>query len=271
MKIAWDSDTDTIHAYFSRIHERTCESANSQALKCCLSKLLRSANRHLSRFDLAARRYHRALELGQKGVMAFERDTMWALLYEAADTVYLVFQLLDPDQLNLTSSSDGAGIAGEDAPFVREILDAMEKICAKVLELSVIYDIPLDFKKALDEREGITYETHAHWRDLIPGSLEKSFFAYFSQAKEGVLQRLNQVPRFWGQQSIKQAIFNTPRPALRELLLRLISTPFKQPSLAEKIEKERVISPPRHRDLAEEALVWQAHAQNLNTPCDSQN
>ncbi|NLF25155.1 MAG: hypothetical protein GX589_05785 [Deltaproteobacteria bacterium] len=257
MKIRPDSESDSVRAYYDRLHERKRADLNIQALKTGAWNILRSAERHFYRFDLAARRYHRALETKDKLGLAFERDIMLALLYEAADTVYIVLQLFDPDRLNLTSSADGAGIAGEDASYVREMMDTMEAICKKILHLSKTYNLPLTFKDPVDERERLTYNAHAHWRDLEPGSIEKSFFSYFAQAKNCLTVKLNQVPKFWSNRTLKQALLKNERAALREVVQHLLTASFPRSALSNKVEKEVTSTTRRHLDINKGVPTWQ--------------
>ena len=92
-------------------------------LRCCIWRLILSADRHLSRFDLAARRFERAVEHKEHRAEDVERDNMLALLYESADTIFMVLQMTDPDALELQPSLDGAGMSGEDAGFVYDVLN----------------------------------------------------------------------------------------------------------------------------------------------------
>jgi hypothetical protein len=232
------SETATVRDYFERLRDRRRASLNREALHCCVWKILRSADRHLERFDQARQRYQAALDLKDHAGVALERDNMLALLYETADTVFLIMQMFDLDSLDLHASSDGVGFAGEDAPFLRDTLDKLNSICAKVLELSSAYDLKLDFSKAVDEREHVTYESHAHWRGLVPGSAEKSFFVYFAHARQEVAERLNRVPKFWHNQTLMQALKKSPRVALRVLVQKLLMASFPRASLAESLEKE---------------------------------
>ena len=269
MEFRPDFGTDSVRAYFDRLHDRECEISDTQALRHWVWTILRSANRHFLRLDSAARRYHHALELHDETALAFERDLMHASLYEIVDTVYIIFEVFDLDHFDLTSSADGAGIAGEDAHFVRDVLDTMDKMCVKALHLSKIYSLPLDFKKPLNERQQLTYQTHAHWRGLVPGSAERSFFTYFSQAKALVTERLNQVPKFWHNQTVKQALMKTPRYGLHEVLQRLIMASFPEPTLADKIEKEIYTATQRHVNIiTEPPALKQRQEGKFRSPAD---
>jgi len=198
----------------------------------------RTAELHLSRFEAAVRRYQRALAHNDTLTAAYERDVQSALLYEALDTVFIVIQRLNLDALRLESSSDGAGVVGEDANFVCDLFQLLDRICSRVLSLAKLHKLELDFQKPVAEREGITYTKRGHWQDFVPGSPEKSFLAYFARAKHFIAERLDKVPRFWRRQTYRQALIKSKRPALREILQRLEKASFPQPTLDKLVEKE---------------------------------
>lgn len=224
--------------FSERVFERLDEHPDQDAYMAQLTQLYRSAEEHIERFRVAQRRRDRALRFGDHAAVEVEHSTMAALLYEAMDTVYLVVQLFDADRLRLESSLDGKGIRGEDASFVASLLDRLENISRRILAYEREENLTLDFRHPVDEREGITYTTRKHWQDIVPGSLEKSFFAYFIRARDAIGKRLNQVPRFWHQQTLAQALARSRRRALSRVLARLREAPLPETRLVEKIERE---------------------------------
>jgi len=244
--------------YVERVKERCCNSSGREMLRCCIWRLLLSADRHLARFDLAARRYERAKEHKDTRAEHVERDNMLALLYESADTVYMVVQILDPDLLDLTSSLDGVGISGEDAGFVLDAVKRLEKISGEILRCADEHGLRLDFSRPVDEREGVTYTQHCHWRDFVDGSVEQSFYSYFAEAQRAVSHRLAQVPRFWRQRALKHVYGKLP--AISRLLRALLTAGLHEP-LAKRIEKHVVLSVRRHWPVTREGeFVW--HGKN---------
>ena len=234
--------------FCERINNRRRDSACREAMCCGVWQVARSAQRHLQRFDLAAKRLERAIEAKDKRAIASEKDTMLALLYETVDTVYIVVQMLNPDALSLESVSDESSFSGEDAHFVYDLLQLLERVCAQALRSARIYNLDIDFKRAVQEREGVTYQTHGHWLDFSPGSTERSFFDYFAHAQHAVGERLGQVPKFWKTRTFRQALARANRPALREVLFKLENASFPRLTLTQKIERAADNEPaPRQR------------------------
>jgi hypothetical protein len=221
-----------------RLDERLKRNREREAMCLAIWQFARSAERHLDRIEPAAHRYQRALLLRQREAAAYEKHVMLALLYEAIDTVLVVIQQLDWDTLELELSADGSGLVGEDAQFLVELMQVLERICSRALSIAKLHELQLDFSTPVDELEGITYYHHAHWSDFVPGSLEKSFMTYFGLAKQGVTARLNQAAKFSGKMTYRQALAKSKRPALREIIRRLEAASFSAMSLTGRIQKE---------------------------------
>lgn len=252
--MAIHSETDSFDEFLERLKQRTKGYAEHGSGRIFIMDIAHSAEQHLERLPVVARRYQRALVLDDTIAAAYEKETMLALLYEALDTVYIVLQILDLNALSLESSLDGVGLAGEDASFVSSLVQTLEHVCEHVRKLERKYNIELNFNTAVDEREGITYTRHAHWQDFVPGSISESFYSYFAQAREGVIHRLETVPKFWPRQTIREALARSRRPALIEMIRRLEYASFPRPTLASMIEKEYLAPVQRHLG----ALVQQA-------------
>jgi|GEM_PF-3590306 len=224
--------------YNQRLEEHIQKNRRHEAMCVGIWQLARTADRHLSRLTLALERYRRALLLHDSIAAAYEKETVLALLYETLDTIFIVVQQLDLNQLRLEASSDGSGMVGEDANFLCNLLQRLERTSARTLETAKLYRLALDFKTPVDEREGITYTQHAHWRDFVPGCPEKSFTLYFAQAQHAISARLNEKLRFADGLTYGQVLGRSNRPALREVLRRLESTSFPRVSLSKLVEKE---------------------------------
>lgn len=240
----FNNETDSFAEYFERISQRCCESAAEPA-RCCIWRLIRSADRHFDRFVLAARRYERALKRQDRHMMQAERDIMHALLYETADTVYIVLQILDPDLFEVRPSLDGSGLSGEDAMFIDETLNRLERISKKVMHHAAEFQLQLDFKRPVDEIEGVTYIQHCHWRDFVPGSCEASFYGYFAEVQRGISHRLTQAVRFWHKRSVQQLWLKPKRPAMVAVVRALLTASLAQPRRP-RIEKEHIDYVRRH-------------------------
>lgn len=237
--------------YFERIRERYRE-GGADAMRCSVWRLVRSTERHFDRFGLAERRYERAARSGDEEMIGREREIMHALLYEAVDTVYMVLNILDPDGLEVRPSLDGVGLSGEDAIFVDQTLNQLERIASRVLSYAKEYKLPLDFQRAVDEVEGVTYTQHCHWRDFVPGSAEESFFAYFADVQRALALRLMQVSKLW-HKSVQQLLLRPKRRSLAAVThaLLLVSFPAAE---GLPVEHER-IHPVRRHFLPPEILV----------------
>jgi hypothetical protein len=246
VKMAMHSENDPFDEFLERIEQRTKGSAGHGAGCVFIMDIAHSAEQHLERFPVVARRYHRALELNEATAAAYEKETMLALLYEALDTVYLVLQILDLNSLNLESSLDGTGLTGEDASFVSGLSQVLEHTCEQILELEQQHHLQLDFGTPVDEREGVTYSLHAHWQDFVPGSVSDSFYSYFAQARQRVMRRLNTVPKFWPRQTVREALAKSRRPALAQMVKRLEQASFPRRTLAAMIEKQFMAPVQRH-------------------------
>ena len=251
-----DTNVGTISDYAERLKERALSTDEREQLHCNIWRELLSADRHISRFDMAARRYERAASVHDARAMFVERENMLASLYETIDTVFLVIRMIDPDVLDLQSSLDGVGITGDDAGFVHEVLERLEKICEEVIKREDAYKLSLDFSVPVDEREGVTYTHHPHWRDFVEGSIERSFFLYFEQVQKELSKHISKVPKFWRQRKLQQ--FFTKRPAITKFLRVILGATLGEASIAKKpqfgltkrIEKHATNFVKRHWPLA---------------------
>lgn len=222
------TESDSFDDYFDRVKERIRESDDIEVQHARIRRITASAEHHFQRLASSELRYQRAKSLGDATSATWELDTMTALLYEALDTVYIVFQAMDPNALRIEATLDGRGIAGEDAPFLREILDSLERICTRLQDIEARLNIPLDFSRPVDEREGITYEKHRHWQDFVPNSVAESFNSYFAQARHGIHTLLHSTPKFWTKQTVREELLRTQRVHLVAMLDRLDNGPQKR-------------------------------------------
>lgn len=258
---------DTYGDYRERLQQRVSESAERETILTYLWQIAHSADRHLLRFEQAARRRERAMKLQDKSSIDYEQQTMLALLYETLDTVFIVIQVLDPNVLRLESSLDGKGIAGEDASFVTEILEFQERICAEIKSKERMYELKVDFTKPVDEREGITFSSHSHWQDFVPGSTAASFTKYFAHVQESLNRKLGQKPRFWQTQTLGQALIRSRRPALLEMIGRLQKMNFPDnQALRAQVEKSYLSRYERHWEGEDSAAAQKAMPRPAPAP-----
>ena len=232
--------TESAREYLERLNQRLADSVSREALCCKIWQVAKSAERHWQRCELAVKRYHRALDRKNDLAVNYEKEVMLILSYEALDTVFIALQLLDLDKLNLQSSTDGAGLTGEDANYVFELLQMLDNICKRVLENASKYGIKIDFLKPVDELEGITFFDSSHWYNFVPSSVEKSFTHYFTQARRALNHRLNQIPSFWQKHTMVDVIVRGKYVSLRKAVYCLQRAVFPQLSLASMVEKEIV-------------------------------
>jgi hypothetical protein len=209
------ADPHLAEGYFLRMRERLRKTESMAVLVAHIYEVALSGEKHFERLRLAHKRHERAQLFGDHAAMQMEKSIMHALLYEAADTSFLVMNLLDFDQFELQASVSGSGLAGESAAEITRILHALEQQCRKLHGLEHDLGLALDYSRPLDEKEGITFHIHRHWQDFVPGSVPESFNAYFSRARFALLQRLAQRPRCWGgHQSIRQYLQRGEHAAL---------------------------------------------------------
>ena len=219
-------ETDSLNDYFAPIGARLQDLHIGQNLYTQALFLLKSSEVHFTRHRLAERRLLRAQAANDPIGVAYENSVIHALLYEIADTIYQVVALLDFDQLDLSASMDGCGLAGECAAEVVLALSALDRQCAGLLELERKHSVNIDFKTAIDEKEGISFEKHRHWQDFVAGSVAKSFRSYFALAQTAVRTRLSQRPKFWRDQMVGQYLNRKGHESLNEILGRLDAAAF---------------------------------------------
>lgn len=214
-------ETDSLEEYFDRLERRIRrgESVGKKIIR--IQQIAKSAEDHFKRLSLPQERYLRAIEMHDDLSAAFERRTMLALLYEIVDTSFIVMNLLDFDELDLESSQNGHGLTGNSAFTVVHILTVLDDQCATVAQIEKEFDLIVDFVHPVDEKRGITYEGKSHWQDFFPGSVEKSFHLYFSQAQQSMNRRLDQRPRIWERQTIREYLRKHRYVSLVEMLGRL--------------------------------------------------
>ena len=164
---------------------------------------MQAANKHLERLDVAGRRIKRAAGLHDHPLYTVERETAAALVYEAFDHLCMAFVLLDFTRLELSAAADGSGLIGDTVLAVLHIIDAMEAEAKQLLRFEHENHVRLDFLHPIDEREGVTYQTHRHWQDFVKGSIQESFTAYFAQTRRAVRDRLAQRPPYWEHQTVR--------------------------------------------------------------------
>lgn len=235
-----DSSSQTAHpnpvfpgGEFGLLRDRSYE-----AMRVGIWQFARTVERHFARLAPAEERYLQAKRQGNLQATQYEKETVLALLYEIADTVFMTIQQLDLNSLHLESSADGLGLTGEDATFVFNLLELLERTCARTLNTARRLELELNFQQAVDELKGITYTQHAHWKDLIPGSPKESFFAHFQRSQRAITERLNEKAKFLRNRTWRHALAKANRPALREMIERLENARFPAIGLTAMIEKE---------------------------------
>ena len=216
-----DLETDSSAEYFARLGKRLTapEAAAHRLLQ--LKAIAASADRHFERMTLPRRRYLRAVTLGDKIAQKYEQETILTLMYEVADTVFIVLNSFDLDQFDVRVSMDGQGIWGEDAGEVVQLADSLNRYCRRILEIEREFDIRADFKRPVDEREGETYTHHKHWQDFVHGSIQRSFNHYFSDARAALHRRLAQRPKIWKDCTLREHLQRRNYRALLEIASRL--------------------------------------------------
>jgi len=207
--------------YFERVDERVHKASTIGKRIASIVQLANLAENHMARYAMASRRYRRAIANQDKMSISFERSLMYVLLYEAVDHLCMVLNLLDFDELDLESSLDGHGLAGDCCAEVVHLLRMLNDKAVRILELEKEGQIRLDFAEPVDEKEGITYMTFPHWQDFVPGSVQKSFRDYFKSVRQAVHRRLEQKPRFWKTQNVRQYLHRKGHDALLHVIGQL--------------------------------------------------
>ncbi|NMC62155.1 MAG: hypothetical protein GYA55_03210 [SAR324 cluster bacterium] len=211
-------ETEYIDDYFERVNYRMSIASKIGNYLVSISYLANLADNHIRRFDLAAKRFLRAMKLHDKMSQAFERVLMFITLYEAIDHLCIVLNLLDFEKLDLESSLDGHGLSGDSAAEVVHLLNSVDEKARKIIRLEEENHIIADFYEAFDEKQGLTYTTLSHWQDFVAGSIQQSFRDYFKSARQAVHYRLEQKPRFWKNQSIRQYLHRKNYKALLRVI-----------------------------------------------------
>jgi len=220
------SEGESLKDYFERLDEHMQKAANLEQRLVQITAIAKSAENHFSRLEYARRRHARALLHKDSLAANYETQCILALMYEILDTGYIVFNLLDFDSLGLKSSADGFGLAGDQAHAVIQLLNTLDSQAARLLALEKELMLKADFTIPVDERENVTYVKRRHWQDYVSGSIEQSFFHYFSRAKETVTQHLEKKPSFWAAQDMRRYLKSKGYTALLETLTRLESARF---------------------------------------------
>ncbi len=232
--------SESAQEYLERLNQRITDAVDREALCCKIWQITKTAERHWQRYQLSIKRYERAKAIENSMAMTYEKEIMLILSYEILDTIYIALQLLDLDKLNLQSSSDGHGLAGEDANYVFELLQSLDNLCTRTIDSSIQQGVKIDFLRPVDELEGITFTESGHWHDFVPGSIERSFSLYFTQARRGLNHRLNQIPHFWRTNTLVDVIVRGKYVNLRKAIYCLQRAIFPQLTLSSLIEKEVV-------------------------------
>lgn len=207
--------------YLERVALRLKEARTIGKKMASLRHLAVETENHLCRFRLCEKRFKRAVRLGDKMAQTFERSLMYVLLYEACDHIFMVMQVLDPEGFLLESSLDGHGLTGESAAEIVLLVQNLDRKAREILELDRACQMHLDFQEPYDEKEGITYVTSPHWQEFTPGSISESFRDYFRSVRAGVHKRLEQRPKFWKNQTIRQHLHRKGYSALLQVIERL--------------------------------------------------
>ncbi len=224
--------------YYSRLAERLGHEQNVVRKLIRLRGILESAQSHVQRLAQSRRRYLRARNHGDRTGAHYELEIMSALLYEIADTVFMVCNLLELNELDLSASADGQGLVGEHAAEVVYLFDRMESYCKQLLQFEREMELRLDFQRPVDEKEGVTYSEHVHWQDFVRGSVDESFFAYFSRAQREIRRRISQPIAFLGGRTVREQLQRKGRTALLELIRRLEDAPLSGLRIERSVTRE---------------------------------
>ena len=207
--------------YLDRIDERMRKASTIGKRLAPVAQIVGNSEKHFVRVGLSAKRLHRATTLLDRMSQTFERSLIYVLLYEAVDHVCMVFNLLDFESMDLESALDGHGLAGESAAEVVQLFHMLNEKAGRILELEGQHHLHLDFSEPVDEKEGITWTTIPHWQDFVPGSVQHSFRDYFRGVREAVHRRLEQRPRFWKSQNIRQYLHRKGHAELLRVIGKL--------------------------------------------------
>ncbi len=207
--------------YFERVDERMRKAASLGRRIAPIVQIANLAENHLARYAMARQRYQRSIINRDKMSQGFERALMYVLLYEALDHICMALNLLDFEALDLESSLDGHGLAGDCSPEIVQLLGSLNEKATRMEALQKEGNIRLDFSEPLDEKEGITYNTFPHWQDFSPGSVQKSFRDYFKSVRLTIHRRLDQKPLFWKTQNVRQYLHRKGHDALLHIIGQL--------------------------------------------------
>ena len=243
MKRIFESETDLLSEFFGRLKQRMSDEQSVTRKLTHLKAVAHSSDKHFERLVLARKRLARACAAGDRNSIEYEEQVILALLYEIADTIYMVSGLLELKDLQLGPSADGQGIVGEHAAELTHILDTMNRTAAKLLQLEQELSLKLDFSRPVDEKEGITFETHPHWQGFSSLSFVESFDAYFLRAQQLVAARLNEKIPFLHNRTVREQLVRKGRKELVEILARLENAPLGGLHI-EKTRMGRETSPP---------------------------
>jgi len=216
-----NAETGSAKEYFYRLDKRLQRGKGVDERIIQITNIAASTETHLVKCDMSKRRYEQAVKNQDEISIAFEKNIMLALMYEIVDTSYIVMNLLNFNELDLDSSRDGSGLAGESAHDVVQVISALNDYCTKVLALETDLKLKVDFRQAVDEQMGLTYDLHPHWKNFFAGDYEISFYSYFARTQFFIEERMTQKPRFWTGQSVWQYLRRNGYHALLEMLARL--------------------------------------------------
>ena len=250
-------ESESMKEYFTGINGENVQIEDASSKILTIRHLVKSAQCHFIRFARPQKRLLRALEVGDKIAIRYEKECMSIILYEILDTVYCAFSLLDLNQLDVQAAANGTGITGDHALSVIEIFQNLEEQCRQALELEKKYDLQLDFSTPVDEKEGITFKGHRHWQDYVPGSVEQSFFRYFAEMQRRIIMRLNQRPEAWTPQSLRQTMVRYGHKSLLQALHKLesqalwskVSPSLRKPDISDVQGAQPAGTTPRHVQL----------------------
>ncbi|MDC0357234.1 hypothetical protein OAO01_00330 [Oligoflexia bacterium] len=223
-----NADTGSAREYFFRLDQRLQAKEGVVGKIILIKSIAKSAEKHLKKSDLSFRRYKQALKSQDDVSIAYEKNILLALMYEIIDTSYIVLNLLNFDELDLDSSNDGLGLAGGSSVDVAQVLSNLDAQCVRVLRLETDLDIRIDFSHAVDERKGVTYTRHPHWKNFVAGDDDASFFSYFFRGQTFIKERMNQIPKFWVEQNFRQYLRRHSYHALLDMVARLEMYNFAQ-------------------------------------------
>ncbi len=215
----WEEDSE--NKYIHRLQSRIDAESDMSDKLGAIMEVARSSESHFGRFALSVQRLKRAEKQKDLFWVAAERLIMEILLYESIDTIFIVLALLDFDKFHLKASLDGYGVSGESASEILSILNILENQASEILAFEQEFSLQLDFLRAVDEKEGITFLGHKHWQDFVPGSFDQSFFRYFKTARRVLDNRLHKKPRIWTNQTVAQFMKRRGYPDIFKIYQKL--------------------------------------------------